>query len=77
MQELDALNVQQEALDEAISSIVLGELPVTFHSSLESALEHKHSLQVLKDELERLQTDVNPYTDQVVDLQNKGQIYYL
>ena len=50
----------------------LPESPITFYSSMEDALQHRHNLETLTEQIEEKIKDVNPYTEQVEQLQEEG-----
>ena len=55
-----------------ISSIPVYEKPETFYQTLEQALEHKHNLENLKQQLEERAVDQNPYHEQIKLLRESG-----
>jgi DNA repair exonuclease SbcCD ATPase subunit len=48
----------------------LPEKPTVFYDNIELALNHKNTLDQLKKDLETRTTAVNPYTEQIVDMEN-------
>ena len=50
----------------------LPESPITFYSSMEDALQHRHNLETITDQIEENIKDTNPYTEQVEQLQDTG-----
>jgi DNA repair exonuclease SbcCD ATPase subunit len=66
--------VQQIANIE-LAKVEVGTIPGvvdTFYNDLEGALEHKHNLETLAQQLEEKTTDVNPYNEQVETLRDTG-----
>lgn len=57
-------------LDKEIDSILISEeLPNTYYDSLEDAYNHKNSVSALKKEIEKLETQTDPYVEQVAELE--------
>jgi len=50
----------------------LPESPITFYSSMEDALQHRHNLETITAQIEENIKDTNPYTEQVEQLQDTG-----
>ena len=50
----------------------LGIAPTVFYDDLESALNHRNSLETLKKELLTRQNEVDPYTEQINDMLNQA-----
>ncbi len=50
----------------------LPESPITFYSSMEDALQHRHNLETITDQIEEKIKDENPYTEQVETLRDTG-----
>tara|TARA_R110000868_G_scaffold29533_4_gene109843 strand:- start:3973 stop:5742 length:1770 start_codon:yes stop_codon:yes gene_type:complete len=50
----------------------LPESPITFYSSMEDALQHRHNLDTITDQLAERKEETNPYADQVVTLRETG-----
>lgn len=50
----------------------LPESPITFYSSMEDALQHRHNLETITDQIEEKIKDTNPYTEQVETLRDTG-----
>jgi DNA repair exonuclease SbcCD ATPase subunit len=50
----------------------LPESPITFYSSMEDALQHRHNLETITSQIEENIKDTNPYTEQVEQLQDTG-----
>lgn len=60
-------------LEARAAAIVLPQSkPVPFYGSLEEALSHKTTLEVLIRDLATAQNNVNPYTDQITDMELKA-----
>lgn len=60
-------------LEARVAAIVLPQTkPVPFYGSLEEALSHKTTLEVLIRDLATAQNNVNPYTDQITDMELKA-----
>ena len=51
---------------------VVGESVETFYSKLEDALEHRHNLETLKNQLEEKANEINPYVEQIDGLRDTG-----
>jgi DNA repair exonuclease SbcCD ATPase subunit len=47
----------------------LGTAPAVFYDSLEQALNHRNSLEMLRKDLTSRQSDTNPYSEQIVEMQ--------
>ena len=50
----------------------LPESPITFYSSMEDALQHRHNLDTITDQLSERKEETNPYADQVTTLRETG-----
>ena len=50
----------------------LGKLPTMFYDDLEQALNHRNSLEQLRRELAARQIEIDPYADQISDMQNQA-----
>jgi DNA repair exonuclease SbcCD ATPase subunit len=50
----------------------LGTAPVVFYDNLEQALNHKNSVETLKKDLTSRKTDIDPYDEQIKDMQNQA-----
>jgi DNA repair exonuclease SbcCD ATPase subunit len=50
----------------------LPESPITFYSSMEDALHHRHNLDTITEQLGDRKEETNPYSDQVVSLRETG-----
>lgn len=60
-------------LEQSLSDIgELPESPITFYNSMEDALQHRHNVDTITDQLQERKEETNPYTDQVVTLRETG-----
>ena len=59
----------QQAIDELGE---LGQMPVTHYNKLQEALEHQNTLNNLKTEVKRKQTDTDTYQEQIDTLRDTG-----
>jgi DNA repair exonuclease SbcCD ATPase subunit len=50
----------------------LPESPITFYNSMEDALQHRHNLDTITEQLTERKEETNPYSDQVVTLRETG-----
>ena len=50
----------------------LGEAPTVFYDTLEDALNHRNTLSTLRASLETRQTESDPYTEQITDMQGQA-----
>lgn len=50
----------------------LPESPITFYSSMEDALQHRHNVETITSQIEEKIKDQNPYTEQVITLKESG-----
>jgi DNA repair exonuclease SbcCD ATPase subunit len=55
-----------------LEQIALGDKPSAFYTSLEEALNHKHSLEKLNIQLETRANENNPYTDQIESIRTEA-----
>ena len=65
----------QRIADIELAKVEVGTIPdavATFYADLEGALEHKHNLDTLADQLKEKSGDVNPYDEQVKTLRDTG-----
>jgi len=62
----------KEIQDEQDALGVIGETVETFYSKLEDALEHRHNLETLKNQLEEKANEINPYLEQIEGLRDTG-----
>ena len=69
----DELYVRSEELAEALKDYIhIATEKDTFYDDLESALEHKHNLDSLANQLEEKINEENPYVEQIVSLRETG-----
>ena len=61
---------RHEHLNEIDDQGPLGVAPTVFYDNLEQALNHRNSLETLQKDLTARQDEVNPYTEQIVEMQN-------
>jgi DNA repair exonuclease SbcCD ATPase subunit len=50
----------------------LGKAPTVFYDTLEDALNHRNSLETLRSNLATRQSDIDPYQEQIVDMQQQA-----
>jgi DNA repair exonuclease SbcCD ATPase subunit len=50
----------------------IGSQPIVFYDTLEDALNHRNSLEALRKELTTRSDETDPYTEQIVDMQNQA-----
>jgi DNA repair exonuclease SbcCD ATPase subunit len=50
----------------------LGTAPTVFYDSLEQALNHRNTVEILRKDLTARQTDVDPYEEQITDMQGQA-----
>ena len=69
---------RQEHLNEIDDLGELGTAPRVFYDDLEQALNHRNSLESLRRDLTNKQAEVDPYAEQIADMQNQAlqQISY-
>ena len=65
----NAIVAAKERLDELGE---LGSKPAPYYNSLEEALNHKTTLEVLVRDLGIAENNINPYTDQITDMEQKA-----
>ena len=63
---------RQEHANEIDDLGALGRAPTVFYDTLELALNHKTSLEALKRDLANRQTEVDPYGEQISDMQQQA-----
>lgn len=61
---------RHEHLNEIDDQGELGVAPTVFYDNLEQALNHRNSLETLQKDLATRQSEVNPYSEQIVEMQN-------
>ena len=60
-------------LEQSLADIgELPESPITFYNSMEDALQHRHNLDTITEQLTERKEETNPYSDQVVTLRETG-----
>lgn len=72
---LQLLANQTQRLEHTDALQLLGELgiaPTVFYDTLEDALNHRNSLETLKKELATRQDEIDPYAEQISDMQNQA-----
>ena len=72
---LQYLSNQTQYIEHQNEKDDLGELgiaPTVFYDTLEDALNHRNSLEVLTKDLQTRQSDIDPYTEQIEDMQNQA-----
>ena len=71
--QLLANQTQREEHETALKELgELGTAPTVFYDTLEDALNHKNSLETLRKELVTRQQDVDPYEEQISDMQGQA-----
>jgi len=71
--QLLANNTQtQEHQDTLVSFGELGIAPTVFYDTLEDALNHRNTLSTLRTSLDTRQTESDPYTEQIADMQGQA-----
>jgi DNA repair exonuclease SbcCD ATPase subunit len=68
----DLAEVQVELEGEKNSLFEIGERPDLFYQSEEEAIEHKNKIKDLKGQVSRKETDENPYTDQILEMEESA-----
>jgi DNA repair exonuclease SbcCD ATPase subunit len=63
---------RHEHLNEIDDQGELGIAPTVFYDDIEQALNHRNSLETLRRELATRSTEVNPYTDQISEMQSQA-----
>jgi DNA repair exonuclease SbcCD ATPase subunit len=72
-QALTLIEDELTALSEALDSIgVVGSEPAVHYRNLEEALNHRSTLEALEKELVAKSSEVNPYADQIDELENSA-----
>ena len=61
---------RNEHLNEIDDQGPLGVAPTVFYDNLEQALNHRNSLETLQKDLATQQAEINPYTEQIIEMQN-------
>ena len=66
-------NTQRQGHEDTIAQIgTLGTAPTVFYDSLEQALNHRNTVETLRKELATRSTDVDPYEEQISDMQGQA-----
>ena len=71
--QLLANDTQRIEHEDTIANIgVLGSAPTVFYDSLEQALNHRNTVETLRKDLTARQADVDPYEEQITDMQGQA-----
>ena len=71
--EVDLLGVGIMELENELDDLGdVGLQPKVFYDTLEDALNHRNSLEALRKELETRSAETDPYSEQIVDMQNQA-----
>ena len=71
--QLLANDTQRQEHQSTLSTLgELGLMPSVFYDTLEDALNHRNSLETLRKELSTRQADVDPYEEQITDMQGQA-----
>ena len=71
--QLLANDTQRIEHEDTIANIgVLGSAPSVFYDSLEQALNHRNTVETLRKDLTARQADVDPYEEQITDMQGQA-----
>jgi len=71
--QLLANDTQRTEHTDTIAEIgVLGTAPTVFYDSLEQALNHRNTVETLRKDLTTRQSDVDPYEEQITDMQGQA-----
>ena len=71
--QLLANDTQRQTHQDTIAQIgVLGTAPTVFYDSLEQALNHRNTVETLRKDLTARQADVDPYEEQITDMQGQA-----
>jgi len=63
---------QHEEHSATIDSIEIIDKPTTFYNSINEALKHQNSLDTAKQQLQTKQSEVNPYTEQITEMEDQA-----
>jgi DNA repair exonuclease SbcCD ATPase subunit len=63
---------RMEHTDTIVEIGVLGTAPTVFYDSLEQALNHRNTVETLRKDLVSRQADVDPYEEQITDMQGQA-----
>jgi len=71
--QLLANDTQRQEHQDTLSKLgPLGTAPIVFYDTLENALNHRNTLSTLKNSLETRQNEVDPYGEQISDMQGQA-----
>jgi len=71
--QLLANNTQKQEHQDTLNSLgELGVAPTVFYDTLEDALNHRNTLSTLRNSLDTRQTESDPYTEQIADMQGQA-----
>jgi DNA repair exonuclease SbcCD ATPase subunit len=71
--QLLANDTQRQGHEDTVAQIgVLGTAPTVFYDSLEQALNHRNTVETLRKDLTSRQADVDPYEEQILDMQGQA-----
>jgi DNA repair exonuclease SbcCD ATPase subunit len=71
--QLLANDTQRQGHEDTITQIgALGTAPTVFYDSLEQALNHRNTVETLRKDLTARQADVDPYEEQITDMQGQA-----
>ena len=71
--QLLANDTQRQGHEDTIAQIgALGTAPTVFYDSLEQALNHRNTVETLRKDLTSRQADVDPYDEQISDMQGQA-----
>jgi DNA repair exonuclease SbcCD ATPase subunit len=72
LQQLANSTQREEHIDTLAALGELGMAPVVFYDNLEQALNHKNSVESLQKSLATRSAEIDPYTEQIDDMQNQA-----
>ena len=71
--QLLANDTQRQGHEDTVAQIgALGAAPTVFYDSLEQALNHRNTVETLRKDLTSRQADVDPYEEQITDMQGQA-----
>jgi DNA repair exonuclease SbcCD ATPase subunit len=71
--QLLANDTQRQGHEDTVAQIgTLGTAPTVFYDSLEQALNHRNTVETLRKDLTARQSDVDPYEEQITDMQGQA-----
>ena len=71
--QLLANDTQRQGHQDTLNTVgVLGTAPTVFYDTLEDALNHRNTLSTLRTSLDARQTESDPYTEQISDMQGQA-----